>query len=294
MATAIDSTCSYVAAKLLIEAVEDVLKDEAFMLGSAPATKAREMCCKLSEWMTLPQNGSPMKSFADKILSKLRSCIPSKGTPKNRREKMWIAFHRMRLSESFKELWASFFHAAIEVKPVSLLFQHLTEKLFEAVIKEEYEVATKSVACASVDVRLTSEEANALRYVAGYVCSKVQKKIAASQHPHKDQMLLCLITLCDEDQEEQQTAVDWINAVDRGGLCHVSETTFQLFLEMESIVKAIYKIDAVDDVEKGGKNEWVQKVLYDDDVQFQWCLLSAEVGEAEATSLLTMLVDLYV
>ena len=96
--------------------------------------------------------------------------------------------------ESFKELWAFFFMLPL---PVSLLFQHLTEKLFEAVIKEEYEVATKSVACASVDVRLTSEEANALRYVAGYVCSKVQKKIAASQHPHKDQMLLCLITLCD-------------------------------------------------------------------------------------------------
>ncbi len=109
-------------------------------------------------------------------------------------------------------------------------------------------------------------------------------------------MLLSLITLCDEDQEEHQTAVDWINAVDRGGLCgcHVSETTFQLFLEMESVVRTIYKIDAVDDVEKGGKNEWVQKVLKDDDIQFQWCLLSAEIEEAEATCLLTMLVDLYV
>lgn len=162
-----DCDSSYVAAKLLIETVKDVLKDETFLLGSAPATKAREMCCKVSEWMTLPQNSSSIKSFADKILSKLRSCIPSKGTPKNRREKMWIAFHKMRLSESFKELWASFFHAAIQVKPVSLLFQHITDKLFEAVIKEEYKVATKSV---SVAVSLTSEEANALRYVAGYVC----------------------------------------------------------------------------------------------------------------------------
>ncbi len=42
---AIDCDSSYVAAKLLIETVEDVLKDKTFLLGSAPATKAREMCC---------------------------------------------------------------------------------------------------------------------------------------------------------------------------------------------------------------------------------------------------------
>ncbi len=82
------------AAKLLIETVEDVLKDETFLLGSAPATKAREMCCKVSEWMTLPQNSSPIKSFADKILSNIRSYVPLKGTPKNRREKCGLRFTR--------------------------------------------------------------------------------------------------------------------------------------------------------------------------------------------------------
>ncbi len=44
--------------------------------------------------------------------------------------------------ETVGELWTSFFHAALQVKPVSLLFQHITDKLIEAVIKEEYKVAT--------------------------------------------------------------------------------------------------------------------------------------------------------
>ena len=67
---------------------------------------------------------------------------------------------------------------------------------------------------------MTYEESNALRYVAGYVCNKI-KKILASKLPYKGD-LLCLMDVCDEDDEVSNSA-DWIHAVDRGGLCHVSE-----------------------------------------------------------------------
>ena len=76
---------------------------------------------------------------------------------------------------------------------------------------------------ASVDPKpLTYEESNALRYVAGYVCHKLKKKLTASKHVMRDKLLLCLMDLCDED-EEVSNSVDWVYAVDRGGLVHVSE-----------------------------------------------------------------------
>ncbi len=37
---------------------------------------------------------------------------------------------------------------------------------------------------------ITIEESNALRYVAGYVCRKIQKKIKSSSLAHKDDMIL--------------------------------------------------------------------------------------------------------
>ena len=65
------------------------------------------------------------------------------------------------------------------------------------------------------------EQVNALRYVAGYVCQKVNRNIEASKHAYKDVLLLCLMDLCDEDEE----SADWVHVVNRGGLCLVSETT---------------------------------------------------------------------
>ena len=61
-----------------------------------------------------------------------------------------------------------------------------------------------------------------MRYVAGYVCYKLKKKLTASKHVMRDKLLLCLMDLCDED-EEVSNSVDWVYAVDRGGLVHVSE-----------------------------------------------------------------------
>lgn len=82
---------------------------------------------------------------------------------------------------------------------------------------------------ASPVIPLTCEEINALRYVASYLCQKVKRNIKASQHSHKD-VLLCLMDLCDEDEDVSDSA-DWVHAVNRGGLCLVSETTAMLFMK---------------------------------------------------------------
>ena len=78
---------------------------------------------------------------------------------------------------------------------------------------------------------------NALRYVVGYVCRKVKQNIELSKYPFKRALLLiCMMDMCDEDDDTSSSA-DWLNAVDRGGLCRVSEATMMLFHEIELLVR---------------------------------------------------------
>ena len=55
-------------------------------------------------------------------------------------------------------------------------------------------------------------------------------------------LLNCIkkLVLCDKESDkesEEDTADDWIKLVDRGGLWHVRETTFQVFFALEEGVR---------------------------------------------------------
>lgn len=97
------------------------------MLTSHPATKARKICVRLYEWIKLPDNVPPLNAFPKQLVTVLCSCLPSTGSAKRHREKMWVAFHKIRLSSDFKTIFVT---TAIEVEPTPLLFQHITDKYF--------------------------------------------------------------------------------------------------------------------------------------------------------------------
>jgi len=66
---------------------------------------------------------------------------------------------------------------------------------------------------------LTINEANPLRYVAGYVCRHLRKKIEASAHPPKEEMILCLMNMVkDKLDTSEGHCEEWTNLVDCGGL----------------------------------------------------------------------------
>ena len=60
----------------------------------------------------------------------------------------------------------------------------------------------------------------------------------------RGKLLVCLMDLCDEVKDVSSSA-DWVRAVDRGGLVHVSETTYLLFERMELIIRSFYNTDTV-------------------------------------------------
>ena len=126
---------------------------------------------------------------------------------------MWRNFHTLRVSESFKKLWHEFLKSAgLEVN--LLFYQYVSDVILQELITRQFTLSQVEEPTISP---LIYEESNALRYVAGYVCNKIKKKVLASKLPYKGDLLLCLMDVCDEDDEVSNSA-DWIHAVGRGGL----------------------------------------------------------------------------
>ena len=230
---------------MITSAVAAAIKDGGFQLSSVPVTTttALNTAIKLMEWMTETDKQEELSVFAVKMMTHLRSCLPrSCATLKKAgREAMWRSYHHLHTSTSFQSIWREFVSTAVAVEPHPILYQHVTDLTFHTLLKETFQSSNTQQATIEA---LTYEESNALRYVAGYVCHKLRKRIVASIHEMRDKLLLCLMDLCDEDDQVSSSA-DWVHMVDRGGLVHISESTYMLFEQMELLVHSVFNTDMV-------------------------------------------------
>ena len=109
----------------------------------------------------------------------------------------------------------------------------------------------------------------------------------------RGKLLLCLTDLTDED-DELSCSADWMHAVDRGGFVHVSEATYLLFERMELHIRSLYNTDNVRRMSEGLRQELYTIITTDEEVAFQWSMLTVEVEEAEGEVLLGMIANLYI
>ena len=262
-------------------AVAAVLNDGGFRLASVPVTTttALNTATQLVDWMSQSNNREELDVFAVKVMTHLRNCLPRRIATfrKARREVMWRSYYKLRTSPSFQSLWKEFVFKSVSVDAHPIFYQYVTDQAFQAVMEETFNSTNGQVATVEP---LTYGEENALRYVAGYVCHKLRKKITASKHPMRDKLLLCLMDLCDEDDDVSSSA-DWVHAVDRGGLVHVSESTYSLFERMELIIHSVYNIGTVRAMTEGVKKELHETIITDEDVALHWSILTIEVEAAE-------------
>ena len=115
---------------------------------------------------------------------------------------------------------------------------------------------------------LTHLEYKAIQYTAGYVPHALKKKIAKARHSNKKDFLQCLDDLLMCEGKHPGPSADWIHAVDRGGLIHINNITFELFLSMEHnirhCVKAGHELGDIRSLLKGKE-----------DALFYWSILTA-------------------
>ena len=89
-------------------------------------------------------------------------------------------------------------------------------------------------------------EENALRYVAGYVLKRLKLKIEKSSIKSKDCMLLCISELTGERMDGRLSEV-WTNLIDRGGLRHINDDTYDCFYQMECVIRCHLQVDKIND-----------------------------------------------
>ena len=117
--------------------------------------------------------------FAKWLMTTLTTVVESaksKASGQNiNQETLWIKFHELTISEDFSKKWEEFLKNVNTTVP-PLLYQHLTDEIFEGIIKSFCGSLTSNNTVSKEDiVALSNEEENAIHYVGGYVIHELKK-----------------------------------------------------------------------------------------------------------------------
>ena len=276
---------------MLRAAVESILEDDSFKLPSPHAKAALETANQLVTWLKDDEHQQEFIKFSQELTSSLQTCFESQAASmKTRREKMWRTYHCLRTSTNFKAKWTTFIAKFTSTKPNPAFYQYVTDIFFREIIKIKFPTNEHQVSSGPKS-QLTVEEANALHYAAGYVCHKLRKRLESSSNPQKEELVLLIMDLCEDDASDDTE--NWTSMIDRGGLFHVSETTYTLFHAMEEEVCDHLRKTPAHKITDGFKQKLLSSIASNEDVLFYWSMLSADADEEDAQTLLKMIIELW-
>ena len=98
-----------------------------------------------------------------------------------------------------------------------------------------------------------------------------------------------------QDSEEQGADEEWTDLIDRGGLWHVKEFTYQFFLAVEEAVRSA--LQKLAHPIPPSKLDMIQKITDEEDVKYYWSIVAAdfEIDDHEIHEiLLNKIAELYV
>ncbi len=232
-----------------------VITDEGFDLPCDKARGARICAQKLLVW--IGDNEAEATVFADKLCQQLKSMC-SHGAAKISciRQKMWEAYYKYCSSGVARTAWETFLAESVSIQVCPIFYQFVTKAMMDETIKEVFKItSTGSITIQQKVKELDFEEMNAVRYTSGYVLKSLLKKVSGSRSlgiGTKEEMTKCLkeLTESDSHDEGERSSIDndsmtggvhvsetWTKMIDRGGLVHVTDPTFMLFVSMEMVVR---------------------------------------------------------
>ena len=169
-----------------------IIHDESFRVPSPEAATALETAQSMIAWAT-PTYPQLFCDFSLDLVTNLRSCFTSRKNCQKERELMWGNYHRLRCTPEFYIKWRDFMLTSIKCKPSPTFYQYITYEVFINEINTMYE-SLEGNPSTQTSLEMTKIEENALRYVAGYVCRRTRINLETSTHPHKDEMIFCILT----------------------------------------------------------------------------------------------------
>ena len=284
---------------MLRKAIQHVIDDSSFHLPVEPAATALRQAKTILDWGTHQQNRSVFEGFEEKLVLELSAALPSSCVDARSfltvRSDMCRSYHDVRTSPQFIALWSEFIKSATSnSQPQPTLYQELNDLIFEELVRTALPIPHNDSVTQAAPI--TYEDANVIRYAAGYVCRKIHDKLQTSTLPNKSQLTRCVMGLLEEEDEQTpSSASDYrVNEIDRGGLWHVQEGTYMLFSAMEEEVREHFQMGCMRDITDGCKEKIMTAIKTNNEVLFHWCMLTAESEDEHAQEVLSMLVNLWI
>ena len=238
------------------------------------------------------RGGEKFAAFCDLLVDKIGTALAFSKTLKkhsSKRKQMWKSFHSM-CEQELPEAWNKFFaeFGIVDVTNSSLVTQHVNLKLFEAMLMRYAQ--TEQAECEEVPL-ITSNEANTLRYAAGYIPFALKKRFIK-----RPEVVSFLSSLGKEGVEISflDYTKEWIKLVNRGGLFQINDEVFCFFVEIEMKLRrhlpGLFKSNSAIK-----KNEIVADIVHNEDVLYNWTAVTSDLDdEALSKELLKHIIELYI
>ena len=96
-----------------------------------------------------------------------------------------------------------------------------------------------------------------------------------------------------ENDDFESYTRQWFDLVNRGGLFPLNDQSFAFFVAVEKKVRTV--LPNLVSSESTSLEDTVEKILNDDDIQWEWCLLSQDIDSSnESAEVLKDIVKLWV
>ena len=93
---------------------------------------------------------------------------------------------------------------------------------------------------------------------------------------------------------DQSTAEEWVNAIDRGGLCHISEQAYMFFVVMEEKIQCNLKNILYDKITNEFKAKLKGNIKSNTNVKCNLSDIIQNEEDDDADAVLDMIIDLWI
>ena len=180
----------------------------------------------------------------DQALTALVESARNRKSFTSKLDKLYPMFHDFSINKGFE--LCSNCEKAIGHEVPETLWQMLMEKEFLKHLSTELcqsvsESSSSSSASCDPHRTLSMIESNAVRYTAGFIIRKLEQKFSKKKTKEAVQCTAALRDMAEKAKirklaTEQQPSSKWIKLVDRGGLYHVQDIVYDLFVTIEYFV----------------------------------------------------------
>ena len=101
-----------------------------------------------------------------------------------------------------------------------------------------------------------------MRHAAGYIPRKLITQLQRTSHLLKDELIAYLQALSEDLGEMKDESEDWVDAVDRGGLVHVTYQIYRFFCAMECACRVIIAWQPENLNKLSGRDSFMMKMYY--------------------------------